>query len=544
MSKEKSIYFKLFWSLIFLGILPRIYFSVAYTKYYDFIHQSFFWAIPVSIILMWPLLLPIPRKLAIRISFIPAALFSLFDILHISVYETLPIYSVFHAIFETYIAEAIEFVVDYTELSQVIIITGFTLFSVFLFKRVDRAPIRKTFFFGTKGRPRLTFWVLFLASCIWLTFVLQPKNKYIRKVTRRTAIGSVVAFIQYLDKSAEYEERLQVLEDIDVEAHDVSNKERATHVLILGESLGRHHMSLYGYPRQTNPELEKMRNDLLIMNNAWSAYPNTVDALKSILTFVDLDHNSPDRLISLVKIMKSAGYKTFWISNQIPMDKRGSIATSLGHASDEKKFLNFGGFRKPHFDEDIFEPLEKFLKDEANKKFIVIHLYGNHAKYNQRYTKDFEKFKGGIDGKSEKHSYYINEYDNSVMYNDFIVSRLFKLMKSKNTVGTATYLPDHGEEVYDFRDLKGHTPATPSTMMFNIPLLLWGSQEFVRDKVYSAIEKNRDTYFVSDDLIHTLIELYEIKTPLFNPSKSLSYPNYQHRPLSDYYDFVDLKEKN
>ena len=98
---------------------------------------------------------------------------------------------------------------------------------------------------------------------------------------------------------------------------DAQANQPATLVLVIGESTNRQRMSLYGYPRQTTPELDKLRDELAVFDNVITPRPYTIEALQQVLTFADEDH--PDDYLktpSLVSVMKQAGYKTFWITNQ------------------------------------------------------------------------------------------------------------------------------------------------------------------------------------------------------------------------------------
>ncbi|MGP4763499.1 sulfatase-like hydrolase/transferase, partial [Klebsiella pneumoniae] len=60
-----------------------------------------------------------------------------------------------------------------------------------------------------------------------------------------------------------------------------------TPVLVIGESTNRQRMSLYGYGRQTTPELDKLRDQLQVFSGAVTPRPYTIEALQQVLTFAD-----------------------------------------------------------------------------------------------------------------------------------------------------------------------------------------------------------------------------------------------------------------
>ena len=74
---------------------------------------------------------------------------------------------------------------------------------------------------------------------------------------------------------------IQLLADLKQEQADLPS----THIVVIGESTSRLHMSLYGYERQTNPKLESMKKELKIFNNVFASRPNTIESLEQVLTF-------------------------------------------------------------------------------------------------------------------------------------------------------------------------------------------------------------------------------------------------------------------
>ena len=59
--------------------------------------------------------------------------------------------------------------------------------------------------------------------------------------------------------------------------------------------------------------------------------------------------------------------------------------------------------------------------------------------------------------------------------------------------------------------------------MIEIPVIFWASKKF-RDKYpekWEAIEDAADRPYRTDDMIHTLMELADIKTEEWNPKKSV-----------------------
>jgi heptose-I-phosphate ethanolaminephosphotransferase len=84
-----------------------------------------------------------------------------------------------------------------------------------------------------------------------------------------------------------------------------------------------------------------MKDQLQVFNNVITPRPYTIEALQQVLTFADEDN--PDLYLttpSLVSMMKQAGYKTFWITNQQTMTKRNTMLTTFSEQADEQVYLN------------------------------------------------------------------------------------------------------------------------------------------------------------------------------------------------------------
>ncbi|MEY2632406.1 MAG: hypothetical protein RIR00_1060, partial [Pseudomonadota bacterium] len=157
--------------------------------------------------------------------------------------------------------------------------------------------------------------------------------------------------------------------------------EPATHVLVIGESTVRGHLSLYGYGRPTSPELTARQADLLVARDACSSRGTTIFALKEMLTFAT--RSQPERLYTqpnLLQIMAGAGFKTYWISNQQHVGEHDSWSGIFAGSAASRLFLNKRGWENGvGLDEAVLPPYRAILADGAPRRFIVIHLIGTHA---------------------------------------------------------------------------------------------------------------------------------------------------------------------
>ena len=307
-----------------------------------------------------------------------------------------------------------------------------------------------------------------------------------------------------------------------------------TLVLVIGESTNRQRMSLYGYGRETTPELDKLRDQLQLFDNVVTPRPYTIEALQQVLTFADQTH--PDAYLktpSLVSLMKQAGYRTYWITNQQTMTKRNTMLTTFSKEADEQVYLNNNREQNARqYDGDVLDPFAKVLADSAPRKFIVVHLLGTHMSYQYRYPPEYERFtdRSGAPAhvKDDQLPTY-NSYDNAVLYNDFVVSSLIKRFAATDPNGFLLYLSDHGEAVFDAAkpEVLGRNEAAPTSPMYTIPFMLWQSPKWQGKDYRFALQRP----YSSANLIHTWAELAGLSFAELDSSKSLVSRDFKPIPL-------------
>ena len=311
----------------------------------------------------------------------------------------------------------------------------------------------------------------------------------------------------------------------------------STLVLVIGESTNRQRMSLYGYDRETTPELDKLRDQLQVFNNVVTPRPYTIEALQQVLTFADQRH--PEKWLTtptLVSVMKQAGYKTYWITNQQTMTKRNTMLTTFSKQADEQVYLNNNREQNARqYDGDVLAPFSKALAEDAPRKFIVVHLLGTHMSYQYRYPPEFERFtdrSGAPAHLSDAQLPTYNAYDNAVLYNDFVVSSLIKEFAATDPNGFLLYLSDHGESVFDAPkpDVLGRNEAAPTAPMYTIPFILWNSPKW-----QAGQPRDFSRYLArpssSSSLVHTWADLAGLDFAEHDSSRSLVNEAFTPRPL-------------
>lgn len=251
-----------------------------------------------------------------------------------------------------------------------------------------------------------------------------------------------------------------------------------TVVLVIGESINRGHLSLYGYPRNTSPELvlreQTEAGRLGVFRHAWSVNANTVEALRNFF-YLGQSQGASQHVLALAS---AAGYRTWWISNH------DDLAIDQEHAqlADVVQMLNkVPGRSGLSLDASTLPWLTTALKDEAPRKLIVVHLLGAHPHYELRRPPSWAPFSHAHDqverdlrkqGRSARVRDLRNDYDSAVHYHDSVLTATLDLTRQYGKRAAWAYFSDHGQEVGHSSEHVGHSALTAEG--YRVPLLLWG----------------------------------------------------------------------
>lgn len=448
--------------------------------------------------------------------------------------------SVIFIMFESNVSEAGEYMTQYFAWWMVPAFLAHTLFAYFLWTRLR--PV-----YLPRGRAFVAAMAI-LVAVIGYPLVKQTMRtgsfaqgfeKFETRIEPAVPWQMAVAYHRYLETLADMQGMLDSASKIAPLKNltDASANQPATLVLVIGESTNRQRMSLYGYPRKTTPELDKLKDQLSVFDNVITPRPYTIEALQQVLTFAD--EENPDLYLStpsLVSMMKQAGYKTFWITNQQTMTKRNTMLTTFSEQADEQVYLNNNRNQNAaQYDGDVIEPFNKALTDPAQRKLIVVHLLGTHMSYQYRYPPSFDKFqdRSGVPaGVRDDQVPTYNSYDNAVLYNDFVVSSLIKDYAKSDPNGFLLYLSDHGEDVFDSVGHKtlGRNENKPTAPMYTIPFMAWASPKWKENHDWNfAADLGRP--YSSSHLIHTWADMAGLSFDELDRSKSLVSDRFIARPL-------------
>ncbi|NDW09444.1 sulfatase-like hydrolase/transferase [Dysgonomonas sp. 520] len=319
-----------------------------------------------------------------------------------------------------------------------------------------------------------------------------------------------------------------------------------TIVVVIGESLTRNHMSLYGYPRQTNPLLSKRKDKLYVYEDVTPPQVHTIPVVRTLFTM--MDEENPDYFTekpSVFELFNRAGYDTYFMSNQ-PFG--GKFRTSYDVLLDIAKNRYQLSQKKQH-DEVILPTLKEILenKDNSSKnKLIIIQLLGSHMAYKKRYPENFKLFDHTKDGlvanaeyRDQEAKNMIDEYDNSVAYNDFVINSIIDNLEQKGgEKSVLIYFSDHGEELYDKRKFAGHAYEKVSRYMCQIPFMVWVSDKY--KETNPEIVFNTKLPYSTTGFIYGLSDVAGLRYMDYDAEKSMFSP--QFKPETRYIGKLTYEE--
>lgn len=511
--------------VILFNFIPYFYLFTTYAQYLNGIGGLFkpfadiviaFWVIDV-----------LPAKIAKIIKYILVAingLLSVIEIFIISKYYTFMTAGIVSVIIGTNPRESLEFIEMYFSVRYIIILL-ITVLIIFLWYRISkRINISKS------KIAMLLLPVIFLYS---LVFTIVPGKNLTECLTftrifapAQQAINDAIAF-------------REIYTNMHNSVEIVDNKSTIPNVVfIVGEATTRNHMSLYGYPLPTTPKLEAMQKsgDIYVFKDVISSHAYTIGSLREVFTFHN--YEAPNKWYeynNLFDIVKKAGYKTYWLSNQETSGEWANVALAYANRCDYEKFTGIRQSYEKSYraDGELLPLLYQAMNNTEAKNFYVVHLMGCHGEYDSRYTPDFNKFSASdeIGGKykTQEAKSERAKYDNAILYNDTIVSSIMEAFKDKNAI--VIYMPDHGEEVYETANFSGHSDDNTTRSMLEIPFIIYTTKQFREQypQLDERIKQSVNRPYMTDDMIHTVLDIMGIVTPEYQETRSLINPYFNQQ---------------
>lgn len=280
-------------------------------------------------------------------------------------------------------------------------------------------------------------------------------------------------------------------------------------ILITIDTLRADHLSLYGYPRKTSPELDARAANALVFERAFVQWPKTVPSMISMFSstygqtngirFGSRDQLIPEEITTLTESLKANGFSTYGVvSNAVLADAtnfsqgfdvyvetwldnaRGKQHSQADHVTDlalkaldqlgDKKFFLWIHYVDPHYRYDPPAPFNgMFIGDKYYDKNRILKVNEEDNNYYDGIAKRIWDL-----DHSNEWDYYVAQYDAEIRFLDQHLKRLFAKFDSQHLWEKSLiyFTADHGESLGENHYFFEHG-WFPYTSCSHVPLLVW-----------------------------------------------------------------------
>ena len=256
-------------------------------------------------------------------------------------------------------------------------------------------------------------------------------------------------------------------------------------LLIVVDTLRADHLGIYGYHRNTSPNLDSMAARGIVLDAAQSVAPWTNPAIVSLFTGLypeavlraaphreAIRQAIPARLDTLAQRLKRAGYRT------VALVDHPGIVPSLNFAA------GFDVFERLYLDSEagawdlseadyVFARVQEHLQASSEAPlFVYLHVVYPHRPYEPPPSHQ-SLFGAGFErNRRAEREGMINMYDAEIRYTDDLIGRIDRFLRDSGLATTTWMLvtSDHGEGFWE------HERAEHGNSMFeellHIPMIL------------------------------------------------------------------------
>ena len=364
-------------------------------------------------------------------------------------------------------------------------------------------------------KKKITLLCLTIFMIFYIFVYLFPKTSIV------TSWEDVSDYIQQTQEySTNYTQRFNDLK-LTSGTTTLAQKLPGTVIMVIGESASRNYMKAYtpSIPYEDTPWLEQRMQDpdFVVFNNAYSCWVQTVQVLQRALT-EQSQYNDKQFYdsTSVIDVAKKAGYDTYWFSNQGRYGQYDSAITLVAKTADHAEWTDDSYVFTDQVDGSLLDFLPKI--DPEKNNFVVLHIMGSHIYYNNRYPAEFEKWKSDDNDSTE------TSYANSILYTDYILSKVYDYAKENLNLRAMVYYSDHGEDVNI-----SHNPDTFKFDMVRIPMFVYLSKEYQETCPIqtTTLQNHKNQFFTNDMIYDTVCGILNAPSNRYDAGQDFSSPQYR-----------------
>ncbi len=275
--------------------------------------------------------------------------------------------------------------------------------------------------------------------------------------------------------------------------------------LITVDTLRADHMGIYGYPRQTSPELDRLAEQGVTFTRALAQWPKTGPSMASLFTgrypkTTGLTHRAaqkiPGEYLTLPELFQSTGYSTLGVvSNAVLSAELGwnrgfdeFLETwTLGGAVSDDPVEHRKWVSAPLVNQLAIPALERHVDSE--RLFVWLHYSDPHAPYllpegtadpflddafdTQDQLIEHELPPARALGGERRLGFYVAKYDANILVTDSYIGAILDHLESLGLLEDALviFTSDHGEGLGEHDELFEHG-REPYNTTAHVPLFI------------------------------------------------------------------------
>ncbi len=269
-------------------------------------------------------------------------------------------------------------------------------------------------------------------------------------------------------------------------------------ILIVVDTLRADHLSTYGYPRITSPNLDAWAAGGRVYERAQSASSWTLPTFGTLLTgYLPMRHGAgyaepknklSSSVVTIAEMLVDRGFRTGAVVNN-PFLKRG-FGVDRGFGEYDMAFASNDRHRPA--DAVVSRSLELVDQWGADPFFLVVHFFEPHMRYDPplgfrgRFSENIEtelrypvsgrtRFKAQSEQLSDGDREFIKAaYDEEIAFVDQEFGRLMDGLVERGVLDNTmvVFTSDHGEELFEHGGFEhGHEMWQE---LLHVPLVVWG----------------------------------------------------------------------
>lgn len=342
-------------------------------------------------------------------------------------------------------------------------------------------------------------------------------NSYLNKMINPADAFNTVKYInnEYLTAPLDY---ITIGEDAEV--IPAKNGKPTLMVVLVGETARAQNSAYNGYERETNPYTKDL--GLIAFQNVSSCGTATAHSLPCMFSNMVRTNYNRDRANNqddVLDVLTHAGVKSVWIDND-GGDKAvaKNIEKVMISDTSSDEFCNGSSC----YDEVLLQGLDERIQNTTGDQLYALHMIGSHGPtYWKRYPENMAVFtpacnRSDIENCSDEE--ITNVYDNTLVYTDYVIAQTIAKLKTYSDKYNVVmlYISDHGESLGENGlYLHGAPYMIAPKEQTHVPFYIWMSDGYANQKGInkaSVISKAAAGGFSHDNLFHTLLGLYGVKT--------------------------------